>query len=374
MELVRLFSNVKVAMFTLLCVACATCSVGDPAKDARLVIMARLEELQNVTAEYSERETFLPPADVVAKFKSGKTPSGQSTPNRRVKLVAGEFVRKGLFRFLHGHTRYESELVSSPGGGAPFDRSVVWCFTPERIEQRITPPNGGPPRGGILDPSKASLPDAGIDCALGLRTYRSANWLTPEKLSAASLTFDGEGGTMSAALRSADGDGMDTWEYLPKEGYAMRAYRCVRNGKLVFEARNDGFDSSEATRGVSLPTKIDVDFFNHATGKQQVTRSKRLEVSRYVVTDPENTADAFTIVWPTGADVLDERLGKTFHVATQPRSLDDDTLQSAAAKHVQARQGRAGLVGIFLALNICGAALAAVWFFLRRRRNRAATL
>ena len=305
------------SMFLAIVVLCASAKDGA----AHSAILAHFEALQSMEVRYLVVNEFNPLVSPEEARKQG------------VVLKTGNEKYRCSFRFLHGKARYETQLLSKPPDlGVPvvFPEREVKSFTAERVEEMTYRGGEESPLGSISNPGSARPAEYDIDVALGLRGYREAVWLRTDEFANMPITW-GDGGVVWVESQGS-GTWQHRWRFDPEAGYALTRYEMMGTrqpyvGKVFFEMVADDFLLSD---GVRLPQKIEMRVISYTSaGERRVVETRRVEVEGYSLNPPDNNDRAFSIEWPLGAKVLDDRSGEVLEITSRPRVLDDETIARA---------------------------------------------
>lgn len=336
-------------------------SVSDSSPEvARRAVTARLEAIQNIAAEYDVVDSFEPKIEA------------QDAAERRIPLKSGKQRRVCVFRFLRGRAMFQTTAADPPPGldtGVKFAQHEIVSFTPERVERLSHRTGEKSPMGLISPPSSSGLAEYAIDVALGLRGYRERIWLTSASLADATVT-QAEGAETILELRGG-GPWTHVWSFDKSQGYALTEYRAVAargplKGKPIFETLNADFETID---GVPLPRKIEMRVLTWSESRAEPFETSRLVVTRYDISPDGQDESSFSITWPLGSEVFDQRIGKMFRVKSQPRALDDDSINDLVEQRGQPPIERRGAAALIVAANAAVLAVIAVVYLFRRRRR-----
>ncbi|MGC9261469.1 MAG: hypothetical protein ACP5I8_15500 [Phycisphaerae bacterium] len=282
------------------------------APDVRLLrrITGRLRELQNITVTYRQLNDYTPPPKLVARWERYAAHSHMT-----LNLGHKHFVCR--FSFLHGRSFYERRIL--PGGPYVGLLRQIATFTHQRAESLVwdlqMPKR---PLGVISD--KAALPNATIDVALGLRAWRSGQWLKPADVMKMRFGLSGANTLTLTRFRSPR---TQWWIFRLKPSLELVEYRdAVRPGDGEHVVNCSDFHNIQ---GVALPGKVVTRFLPYGLHGQCVKRVTLTDL-QYKLGPRSNTPASYMITFPLNAVVLDSRTGQSWRVESRPRKMSDSAI------------------------------------------------
>jgi RNA polymerase sigma factor (sigma-70 family) len=290
-------------------------ATSNPADAAtRRAIGQRLTALQSIAVEYDVEETFSPRLAAGAATAPA-TPPAAPSGGFSVRLKTGTERSVARLSFLNGAARWETK-ASAETVAAERAQRVVPIF--ERIEtfadgvneQLVLRPDG--PSGGINPRTRPPHWDA-LALGLGLRDgWEGPNtlpepdggWLTADRLAEMALSRD-DAGRPVLSRRNAVGQALE-WVFDPAQGHALVAHHR-RNGPPPHEVLNETTTADfKLVDGLPLPHTI-VSRTLHTEGRE--VQRWQATVKRYVLADPANAAQRYSMTWPPNLLVVDRRAG-----------------------------------------------------------------
>ena len=294
--------------------------------DSALVtaITARFARLDNVTAEFHQRETYHPSAS----FRGFIDQLNRDLPPERQHRIRVDAVDSDwTIRLLDQRAFYDRKpsgdraAAVRAGHIAEFDE-LIESFCPDRTERLQVEEGGKKLLGAILPPQRP--PDDWLEAAIGVRLAADAERLTAKRLGTLRIT--------SKTSEKVVGELTDSrgrahsLEFDPTQGYALSADTIRGNHRLV-EVRASRWG---AVSGIPMPYHVEYrSAALDASGNEEVRVSTVIDVRDYRIEDPHNSKDSFRIVWPLHARIADARTGETFVMQSRPHALDDDELIAA---------------------------------------------
>lgn len=118
------------------------------------------------------------------------------------------------------------------------------------------------------------------------------------------------------------------WQCDPARGGAPVVYEVqVGDDRFV----NIRMRVVEFTRAgdLTVPARVIHETWIPEANSPRLTEHGVMEVRRVAVNDPQNTPEAYPIVWPEGAEVLDARSGMTFRIKNGEKKLPDERIFDA---------------------------------------------
>jgi hypothetical protein len=304
---------------------------GDEIATIRFGVEARLNQLQNWTAQFTETTVYVPSPQKLDPPAPGVT-AAMAAP------LSGSYVRESSFAFLNGRAksdwRLDADTITrmAKDGIEEVEQSSE-VYTPERYQAWMR--RASRPSDGIIAQSGHIGRQWSLDLVLGLRVNNSDEWLSAKQIGG--LTFSkGENGLWIG--KSVRNNGLqDVWTFDPALGYAVRSYKIIRpEGMVIGDFIATDF---REVNGVQMPFAANYTARTLYEGKLIPVWTKSFAVTTYHVDDPSNTKDKYDIAWPEGTILLDERTNLTFTIKSgKQATVGDDEIYAKSISDLETRQ------------------------------------
>ncbi len=325
---------------------------ADPAA-MRAAAAARLEMLAEFEAKYTITITVTPTAEGIAYAEARKADGiiqtqGTSTGNC--------VLRRSGARIFSQRSRTGLDDRSRPY--VPFKEIIVQ--TPERSEQLNQDPADKSALGVIS--ASSELPELVLDLGLGLRAERDEQLMSRKQLEQLAATAPDDN---TLVLTRTDANQIvHTWTYAARNGFALARYQLTAQGFPVYDVVSSDF---RPVSGTTVPFTVTRRTLNP---RGDVLSTDRADVSSWVIGAAAVAQETFSILWPLGAHVTDDRTGARFFIATKATALDDETI--LAKIDADRRASSSTNIGNWLRFFIVAALTSVLFGFLvwRLRRQR----
>jgi hypothetical protein len=295
--LLRIGSHlVPAAVLLNIDVASGQATQPSPEEIARGAIIARVEALQNLSAQYDRIDELSPDPKLVGTFKLAN--------GAVVSTHAGSQQYVEQFSFFHGNAMWSTtmskqtaEYYRQQAVSVPVQQ--IADYSNGRLESMEMHPDWRNPAGTIDDRCRPSFFEVG----LGIRAdiTKAEAWLTPERLGAMAFRFNSQ--HHPVLTENQPNGSVYHFTFNPEEGYALEDY------DLVYAQSNYKFQEIVASDfqmvdNIPLPFTITVRFLT----LNKVERARQTaKLKSYKLNDPENAEKGYHIKWPKGVMVSDRR-------------------------------------------------------------------
>lgn len=301
-----------------LCAFCTLLRAQSPAADETAVvkaaIKARIQSLQNISAEY----------DIVAVATPKNPMPDQPLPGGGfVRNVVDPMRTSDYFSFLNGKARWRWAMSKQNVDAAIKEGHIraarrEAAYVDGRVEfmDEFTDGRQG---GGFNHTFWSSFFEVGLGIRAGAGDHSVIRWLAPDDIDQMELLYDAE---RRPVLTERQPDGkIYEYTYDSKRGYALVRYRVINPPGVP------GYDPTEilaedfrvGANGIPLPHTVIM----------RAVRTDGWEMGRwtasvrsYKLDDPSNTEDRYQLRWPAGVRVLDRRT--MTHVRTREEGVLDE--------------------------------------------------
>jgi beta-lactamase regulating signal transducer with metallopeptidase domain len=264
--------------------------------EARAAIIARVEALQNLSVDFDEVEQYQPRYGLPAR-----------DPRQSHQT----------FSFLHGNAKWDFAL--DPQSIELSDRFVSHSITyrnghVELLDRMRDPSKSYSYVGDTLTNMEMPVLEAGLGLSEGIEHI--TDWMTPEKISGMTLTFDQAN---RPTLTQVWPHGKSSWTFAPDHGYALVKCSGVSHfGEIVA-------DDFRMVNGIAMPFSFTQKII---LGDGTEDRRWTVTVKSYTINDPQNTPDRYWLKWPKGTGVDNQRAGIYVRTTADGQILNDKTLAS----------------------------------------------
>ncbi len=293
----------------------------------RAALNARLLRLQNLMAECTVDKTSKPnpafAANASVELKNGES----------IHWITGRQSKFERFSCLKGSARFEFDSTSKTPGNLPgaYDPlSSVQIFSPERYEQLMIATKDAKPMGMVKNTNALPM-DSLVDLGVGLRMDGDTGWITPDHIANMKFSFPDDDQAVAELPLTNSKKGIALMTFSRKLGYALVSYKICGSDtpdRPAFVLTNDKFEN---VSGVMLPMRITESHSIWPDGKEAELTSAICDVKSYKIDDPSNIASMYTMVWPLGATVVDDRTGQNYFIKSKPRTLTDAEMAAIIA-------------------------------------------
>jgi hypothetical protein len=291
---------------------------------SRAAIDARLDAIQNLTAEYNLREDH--DEDPIA-WRSLVEQGVAHGDRQRTDFSAG------VFSFLYGSAKLESltgdqTLKYWAEHGVNTLRRQVITIDPSGREEQLheIPVRGRVEVGGGVEQITEFPLDWTVDLALGLRLFGEREWLTKQALAAAEQLPPTDPEISTLEFKQSNGN-VDLLRFDRRLLYALVSERCTfpEAPDSFVEITNSNFRRED---NVFLPMSIDRQrHYIDLSGKPRDSLVCKIVVSKYILNDPDNTESRFRTIWPARIRIYDARVRQAIDVGPTSRPLSDDDIR-----------------------------------------------
>jgi hypothetical protein len=266
----------------------------DVSAKANAALVARLNSLQNLVVEYKMHENLTPLPNFLAEIAAVNQQQGRKGS---VRPHTGPQDSVCTFRYLEGRYWLESRLTEESIKTTLVSsfQKVIHCYNLkgfERYTLQIHPFNGMGMVSRSARPQDLQLhPVQLVDIGLGVREWEANDWITPEALQDMIVHITDDG---MAELQRLDPTthGVHVWDFDPKNSYALVRYTVFYRGFPGVELVNSDFRNVD---GTALPFHIEIRQFANDDGNKAQVKETVMEVTKYQLKSPDNSADTYHI-------------------------------------------------------------------------------
>jgi hypothetical protein len=311
--------------FTFLFSSIAPAQTNDLSRNA---IIARLEGLKDFTVVYHLQTDI----DVDPATESGNREMGlsESEPKRTESMDC-------TFSFFHENIRLSKErgadfINSFTKRKMSYPKSTTNVVTPDWREEALSEEDRGRKffrMGGSVGIVKSCSEDWLVDLGLGIRLYRTREWLTPDDLQKATESVSDAPQIVILRIQG-DNNMIHELHFDKNLMYALVYYKVLYPDGAFEEITSSDFHRNG---NMFLPNKIvRANQYLDSEGKVRHPFTRTVTIQNYIIDDPENVPERFRIIWPAKLQIFDQRINQPVNVGPTSRPMTDEDIQKTLAE------------------------------------------